>query len=60
MLGLLPESQLNPMESHVNCKHWVKMQPGVKYLEVGLDKYLVLGMFDTGANVSIISSHLAR
>lgn len=32
----------------------------MKYLEVGIGGNLVYGMFDTGANVTIISSKLAN
>ena len=55
MLGRLPESKAEPMSKLVDRRGHTKLQQGVKYLEVGIGGNLVYGMFDTGANVTIIS-----
>ncbi len=58
--GSLPPYKLSALKKLFDKRSFTRMTPGAKYLEVGLEGNLIRGMYDTGSNVTIISSRLAK
>ena len=49
-----------PLSARLDRRHLIRRKPGARYLDVVLDSFRLWGLFDTGANFSMVTTRLCR